>query len=244
MTKLNQLLAVEKNVKAHAHETITLAHQQLQKQPLLSGIQRSYTPIDDEGETLPSESAKVQLRTGDAVADVLDAISAYIDIVASKDTTNTTAFGQLTLPGGLAVHQLPVSTLLFLEKQLVDLHTFIKKIPVLDPSEDWEWSDQALCWVTTPVSTVRSKKIPRNHVIAEATDRHPAQVQVWQEDVKVGTWKTVKYSGAIPASQVRDMLNRLAMVTKVVKEAREAANMTAVTDVSIGDAMLNFIFHG
>jgi hypothetical protein len=35
-------------------------------------------------------------------------------------------------------------------------------------------------------------------VKAEATEKHPAQVEVYHEDVVVGQWKTVKFSGALP----------------------------------------------
>ena len=49
------------------------------------------------------------------------------------------------------------------------------------------------------MQTLRTKKVPRNHVKAEATEKHPAQVEVYYEDVAVGYWTTVKFSGALPA---------------------------------------------
>ena len=32
----------------------------------------------------------------------------------------------------------------------------------------------------------------------EATEKHPAQVETYTEDIKVGEWTMVKFSGAIP----------------------------------------------
>jgi hypothetical protein len=46
--------------------------------------------------------------------------------------------------------------LLFLEKQLVDLHTFVKKLPVLDASDSWSYDASADCYATDPVQTVRT----------------------------------------------------------------------------------------
>ena len=102
-----------------------------------------------------------------------------------------------------------IETLLFLEKQLVDMHTFIKKLPVLDPSETWISDAAQDCYATEAVETIRTKKVPRNHVKAEATEKHPAQVEVYYEDLTVGFWRTVKYSGALPARRVAALLERV-----------------------------------
>ena len=51
-------------------------------------------------------------------------------------------------------------------------------------------------WKTEPVQTYRTKRVPRNHVKAEATEKHPAQVEVYYEDVTIGYWTTVKFSGS------------------------------------------------
>jgi hypothetical protein len=80
------------------------------------------------------------------------------------------------------------------------LHTFVTKLPVLDASESSVFDAGADCWATEPAQTAKTKKIPRNHVKAEATEKHPAQVEVYYDDVVVGTWRTVKFSGALPTT--------------------------------------------
>ncbi|WP_428957788.1 hypothetical protein [Streptomyces sp. cg35] len=47
-TRLNQIIAVEKGVKAKAHQDLTAAHHGLQKTALLAGIARTYQPKDEE----------------------------------------------------------------------------------------------------------------------------------------------------------------------------------------------------
>jgi len=94
------------------------------------------------------------------------------------------------------------------------------------------------------VQTTKTKKIPRNHVKAEATDKHPAQVEVYYEDVVVGYWRTVKFSGALPASRVKELLDRVDKLQQAVKFAREEANNSEVTDQHIGDRFFAYLLDG
>ena len=84
--------------------------------------------------------------------------------------------------------------------------------------------------------------MPRNHVKAEATEKHPAQVEVYYEDVAVGYWTTVKFSGALPAQRVNELLERVEKLQHAVKFAREEANGTEVTDQRVGDAVFGYLF--
>jgi hypothetical protein len=92
------------------------------------------------------------------------------------------------------------------------------------------------------VRTIRTKKVPRNHVKAEATDKHPAQVEVYYEDIAVGYWTTVKFSGALPAKRVNELLDRVEKLQRAVKFAREEANGSEVTDQRVGDVVLRYLF--
>lgn len=118
------------------------------------------------------------------------------------------------------------------------------KLPVLDASESWSYDQAADCWATEPVQTTKTKKIPRNHVKAEATDKHPAQVEVYYEDVVVGHWRTVKFSGALPASRVKELLGRVDKLQQAVKFAREEANNSEVTDQRIGERFFAYLLDG
>lgn len=242
MTKLNQIVAIEKGVKSQAHQDLTAAHQRIQKADLLAGIARTYQPIDEEGEHLPPESKLVQVRTREVIADVKAALARLFDVTATKDVTNCSAKADLVVDGQTLAKDLPVTYLLFLEKQLAELKTFVSKLPTLDPAETWSFDETRDCYATAPAQTVRTKKVPRNHVLAPATDKHPAQVQMYTEDVVVGRWTTTKFSGALPAREVSDMLARLGRLLEAVQQAREAANLAAVVDVNPGAAILGYLF--
>ena len=152
------------------------------------------------------------------------------------------ARADVVVDGRTIAAQVPVTYLLFLEKQLVDLHTFVKKLPVLDAAESWLRDDSTDTWRTEPVRSNRTKKVPRNHVKAEATEKHPAQVEVYYEDITVGYWTTVKFSGALPAKRVNDILDRVLKLQTAVKFAREEANNVEVVDQRVGSAVFGYLF--
>lgn len=242
-TKIHQILAVEKDVRQTATRRITDAYQQLQKPALLSGISRSYTPKDEDGDTLPPESTLVQVNARAALLNAKTEFERLWDVVATKDFGNLDATADVMLEDGtVLIEGAPTTYLLWLEKELNDLHTLVSKLPTLDPSETWTWDDNVGAYVTPPTHTVRSKKVPKAFTAAPATDKHPAQVQVFQEDVQVGTWETVHFSGALPATEVKDLVDRVNAVRKAVKEARARANETEVEQKHIAAAVLDFIF--
>lgn len=240
--KLNQIIAVEKGVKSKSLQELTQAHHDVQKPALLAGISRTYQPKDEEGEQLPPESTRVQVKAEDVLHEVGDTLTRLFDVTATKDWANRTAAADVVVDGRVLLAQVPVPYLLFLEKQLTDLHTFVRKLPVLDASESWNPDPSTDCWKTDPVRTIRTKKVPRNHVKAEATEKHPAQVEVYYEDVPVGYWTTVKFSGALPARRVNELLARVEKLQQAVKFAREEANGADVTDQRVGEAVFGYLF--
>jgi hypothetical protein len=241
MTELHQILAIEKGTKARSYRALTDAHHLLQNQAKLSGISRSYRPKDDDGDRLPSETTRLQVRTNDVMKMVQDALTELFDVELTKDTANQVAMADIVVSGRTIAENVPVSYLLFLEKQLTDLTTFIEKLPVLDQAESWTYDDLADAY-TTSAETTRTKKVPRNHVKAEATDRHPAQVDLYFEDVIVGYWTTTKLSGALPQLEVNQLKAKIVALSNAVKEARETANSFSVERRTIGQEVFGFLF--
>lgn len=240
-TKLNQIIAVEKGSKTRAFAKITEAYQLLQKPAVLAGISRTYLPSDEDGEQYPPESTRVQVKADDLISEVTGALTELFDVTATKDWANCTARADVVVDGTTVVADVPVTYLLFLEKQLIDIHTFIKKLPVLDPSDTWSFDGAADAYATEPVQTTKTKKVPRNHVKAEATKEHPAQVEVYHEDVVVGHWRTVKYSGALPAQRVNELTDRVERLQRAVKFAREEANTAEVEQREIGAQIFAYL---
>lgn len=241
MTKLNQIIAVEKGAKSRTQRELTDAYHRIQKPALLAGISRTYRPRDEEGETLPPESTRVQVKAEAVLRDAAEALTRLFDVVATKEWGNTQAAADVVVDGTTIITQVPVPYLLFLEKQLTDLKTFIDKLPTLDAAETWTFDESQDVWRSDEVETARTKKIPRNHVKYEATDKHPAQVEMYYEDIVVGTWTKVAFSGALPARRVNELRDRVNMLQDAVRQARETANGIEVEDRRVGAAIFAYL---
>lgn len=242
MTKLNQIIAVEKGVKSRTYAELTEAHHALQKPELLSGIERTYQPKDEEGDQLPPESQRVQMNVPSILDRTAEILTRLFDVTATKEWANCRAVADVVVGGTVLLTAVPVTYLLFLEKQLTDVQTFVKKLPALPLDQRWEYDAAADAWATSPVQTVKTKKVMRNHVKAEATEKHPAQVEVYTEDVIVGYWKTIKYSGALPAARIKVLSDRVEALLSAVKMAREEANAIEVEDQKVGAKVFAYLF--
>src|SRR3954467_7386920 len=99
MTRLNQIVAVEKGIKGRSFQELTEAHHALQKPALLSGIARTYRPKDEEGEQLPPEATKVQIKGEEIIRRTADILVELFDVTATKDYTNCKARADVVVDG-------------------------------------------------------------------------------------------------------------------------------------------------
>jgi hypothetical protein len=249
--RLNQVIALEEGSKSRANNELTKVYHTLQKPTLLEGLSRTYRPIavdDGKGgknelsEQLPPVNQHIQVRAEDILTDVSVTLAKWFDITATKDWTNTKAMADVVVDGKPLLTGVPVTYLMFLEKRLVDLHTLISKLPVLDPSEEWTKNDAQRAYSTKAQDTARTKKVPKPVVLYAATKEHPAQTQLLQEDVLAGYWTQIKYSGAVPQSRQKEMLDRVVKLQEAVKKAREEANQEKAIEQTIGNKLLGFLF--
>lgn len=244
MPKLHQLLSVASGKKSRAQSELTKAHHMVQKEELTKGMIRTYQPKDDDGDVLPQEIKRVQYTAAEAITTAQTALADMFDIVGTIDRTNCHARADVVVNGLIIIEEVPPTHLIFLEKQLTDLRTFVEKLPTLDPAQEWEFNGTSDSYRSAEYQTTRTRKVPRNHVKAEATENHPAQVEVYMEDIIVGTWTQVHFSGAIPAKQRREILERINTLQEAVKFAREEANSTDAVELKTGKAVLDFVFTG
>lgn len=240
MGKLNQVVAVVEPKKKLAAEALTEAYHKIQKPDLFSGISKTYTPKDEEGDKFPSESRNVQVKYADLIESVFQPLRDMFDATATQDYNNCSATASIVVDDQVLLKDVPVTYLLFIDKQIENLKTFVSKLPTLDPAENWHYDENADCYASTPGFTTKTKKVPVRFVKYDATPEHPAQVDVLYEDIVTGTWKTIKYSGAIPVQQKNELLARVRKLKEAVIKAREEANQKNVDPVYIGETILNY----
>jgi len=247
MPKLCQILAIETSVKTRTETELTEAHKALQKHELFNGHARRYTPRDDDaskpaGEKLPDEDKKVQFKAEEVIKTTAEKLTELFDVNAMREWGNTEAKADVTVEGKVLLKDVPVAYLLFLEKKLVDMQTFVNKLPTLDAGEHWNKNEAQDLWASRPAGTARTKKVTRPLVLYEATKEHPAQVKETTEDVFVGTWEATKYSSALPATRVNELARRVVELQKAVKFAREQANSLDVKEQKVGSAVFGYLF--
>ena len=242
MPKLNQIIAIEKGSKNQTHASITSLYQKLEKGELFDGIHRTYRPKDDDGDTRPEERKNVQMTSAGVVKEAKEHLVSLFDVTATKDWGNTEAKADIVVDDVTLVEGCPVSFMLFLEKQMKDIRAVISKIPVLDPAQNWTWDDKVEAYVAEEYQTTSTKKVPQNHILAEATEHHPAQVQMYHTDEIVGYWTTKISSGAMLQADRSEMLERLDKIQAAVKFSREEANGLKVENQEVGENILGYIF--
>jgi len=242
VAKLNQIIAVEKGIKSRVYGEITDLHKAAQKPDLFNGFVKNYEPKDDEDEGLPSERKRVQYEVKDVLRSVERLNTELFDVTARKDWTNCDARADVVVDGRTIVAQAPVSYLLFLEKQLTDMRTFVGELPVLDDGEAWNRDVNSGLFKTDVVSQHRTKKVQKPIVLYPATEQHPAQTQLITEDVIAGFWRQVKHSGAMPKPEKEQLAERVEKLLQAVKQAREEANTRDETPApSVGSAVFSFL---
>lgn len=242
MARLHQLIPVVSTRKSGAERALTEAYKLEQKPEPFLGTLRTYQPDEDGGETAPPETKYVQATVKKLYEGLHSVWRDLFDGVASLDASNQVAMADLVVDGVTLAKNVPSTNLLFLEKKLTDIGTFISKMPVLDPSERWTFDDNMQCYRSEPKQTNRTKKVPKTITLASATAEHPAQAQLVHEDVKVGVWTTTLLHGGVPMAVRADMLERTRKLLEAVRSAREKANQVDVVDLKTGDAVLKYVF--
>lgn len=241
MPKLNQIVAVEKGLKSRSQVVITEVHHTFKKVALFAGISRIYTPVADDGEKLAPESTKVQKDVEEQLQVAAEQLTGLFDVVATKEYGNREATADVVVDAETILFGVPITYLLFLEKQLIDLRTLVGGLPVLDESEEWVY-DEAVGMHRTPVTTTRrALKVPKVLVKYPATDKHPAQTEMVNEDVLAGTWATTRLSGAVTLKRRQQLVHRVDALADAVKKAREEANSIDVPQVKTGDAVFGYL---
>lgn len=241
--KLNTAVAIEKSVKQSATEQVTEVHTKCKQHPgLFNGQTRTYQSINVEGDQFPSENVKVQL-TADHVLDVLrQQYTAQFDATATKDSGNQIGKASVVVDGKTIITGAPVPFLLFAEKQLAYVKTFIEKIPALDGVETWTKDLESQLYKSEPTKAVKSKKVQKVLTLAQATDKFPAQAQVITDDEQVGYWTHTRLSGAISAVKKRELLDKVEKLCTAFALAREEANDTVIPAVQCGDNIFSYLF--
>jgi hypothetical protein len=243
MPKLNQINAIVTARKGDAEKQVTELYKLVQKDPLFAGRERTYRPLDEvNGQKLPPESQRVQQRVDDMIRQARVKWTELWNLVLTQDTGNQQAKADIIVDGKALLADVPVTSLLFLDKQVNDLETFLSKLPTPDPAEEWSHDPNTGLLRSRATESLRTSKEPTVIVKYEATKDHPAQTELFTKDIPVGTWTQILYSGCIPADKKNTILARIRKLQDAIKIAKEQANLFEVERQKAGEPLLAFVF--
>jgi hypothetical protein len=242
MGKLYEILAVEPQLKAEAMQALgRLKGLFSDGKNRFRGQMRTYAPLEENGEQQPDENSNMATTVDYELKLLSQYFSRWIDAAMQKEVSNQDTSADVVIDGEVIFSQLPAPALLNLEGKLGELRAVYSLIPVNDPSETWQFDNQLSCFVSRNRVTYKTKKVLRAQVLSEATKEHPAQVDTFTEDIRIGEWTTVIHSGMLTPAAKQQKLDRINMLLQAVKVARQRANAVEVKPISVADKLFDFI---
>ena len=246
--KLHEILAVEQDVEKIATNIIDEAKITFTKKAnLFQGQVKTAEMYDDDAPVPAPEVIKLEETVPSKLRYVGKAIARWLDVVLQKETTNQNAVADLVVDGEVLATAVPATFLLGLENKIKRMRDMYLHIPTLQPGIRWQPApDQGdnVFSAEDPIERFITNKQVKSTVLYEATKEHPAQIDKWTEDVKVGRYLIQPTSGMITPARKAEILERLDKLGQAAKAARMRANATEVEKLNIGQTLVNYINEG
>ena len=249
---LHQLLAVRQDLEKKGQMILTeTVNTFIKKSEHFDGVIKTYTPMAEGSEEIPPEVKEMVTTVGKKVLYSETAITAALDARVSVEESNAsgTVKSELVVQNGDQVQSFgsfSAISLLALEEWLTRIRTMYQEIPTLDPTKTWfkDTNQGEGVYKTNPEIKFRSvtQKVPL--VLSPATDRFPAQVQVYDNNVQVGKYSTEYLSGKITPAEKSSLLERIDNLIIAVKKAKAKANQATAIQVRVGQKLFDFINSG
>ena len=252
--KLHEVIAVEKDVRQTASKIMGETNKTFSsKHQLFATHSKIYSPLSATDVERPSEDEKATPITTvtDKLAYCQKQLIRLFDVIIQKEEANTRAKENVVVyyqdEAITLAENVPVAALVQLENLFETIRSQVfDSIPTLDPTKKWDAdvSAGAGYYRTGEITRQSNKKIAKPIQLSAATDRHPAQVQLVNEDVATGTWAITYFSGMLSPAEKSELMGRLDVVLEGIKKARARANTVEVESVVIGKKLFKFINEG
>lgn len=243
--KLNQVLAIEAGSKKQEYADVSRTHHELQRSELFCGFISTYQPLAEDGVEQPEQRKVVQKDALEVLKQLQGQIGNLWDIVSTKDVGNCSAKANIVVDGRVLAENVPVTYLIYLEKQLNDLRTLVAKLPVLDPSKEWVFSEsRGMYEAKYPEKRIRTKKVHTPIVKIPPGPHSEGEADIVVIDTPEGTWTQTDLSTALPATKVKEMVDRVSKIQEAVRVAREEANSITVEKKNIGTSIISYVVDG
>jgi len=247
MGQMHELLAVVAQRKGAAtsilQETAKVFHS---KHDLFNGLMKTFTPLAEDAETVTEDVVPLTTTVGERLAYTATMMKPWLDAAFQIDCTNMGATAPLSF-GGRATPNVPATFLMQLVKRLDEIRNACILAPTLDPKIEWVRDEDAGRGRHKSISPERrnkTQKVMRTITIAPATEHHPEQAQLINEDVVVGHLDTQRHSGAITPLEKHTLLARIDTLQAAAKKALAQANQTEHKTGRIAEDIFGYLFDG
>lgn len=250
--QLHQVLAVEPDLQKKAtmilEETLKVFKSE---NHLFNGSVKVYNPLSEDEKAASTADLRTETPCNTTAVRRLDytaeSLIPYWNAVLQKERTNQTAKADLVVDGKTLMTDVPATFLLGMEAKLKSLREVLVKIPTHDLSVTWiPDTDMGEGFFKTKdfIVTNRTKKERKSKIIVPATDKQPAQVDQWTEDVKIGEYHETRRTGTMTPLNKSQILGRIDKLIVAVKEARQVANCADLLIDKTTEPLVNFILKG
>lgn len=250
MTKLHELLAAEKTPNSAWNELHEGTLKKF-KNPthFFDGHSKSLAMIAEGPESVAIEAQAreekpVTTTVYDTLEYALDIFAKAEDLQFQKNKTNQKATGTVMWDGKPLLIDMPIDELLGLEARLTKMRQLFIEIPTLDATKHWEPATDIgnhVWQLKHAESTTKTEKVTVPVIMKDATKEHPAQVAAVNKDVVIGTFKTMKRSGAATALQKAEAMKRIDDLLVEIKQARMRANATEVENGHVAKKIVDLL---
>ena len=248
MAKLHELLAVESDLENVSKNTVAEAQNTFTKKPhMFFGFEKRLDNFNEDAPEAPRERQELTTTINDKLRYVNEHVIRYFDAVLQKELTNQTAKADIIIDDFTLAKDVPTTFLLGLENKLKSIRALYATIPTLPSGMGWD-IDKTLgddvYKARQAEKKYRTAKTFKHKVLYEATDHHPAQIERWEENENIGMYITDKWTGLISPAQKSELLERLDILIRAVKKARQRGNNTPVVKVNIARDLFSYVMEG
>lgn len=245
MSKLHEVLAVESDLKEVSKKVSEEAKKTFSGKPQhFLGAIRSVQMFDENAPVEADQHQAMVTTVHDKLDYLREHVSKFLDVVLQKESTNQVARADIIVDDQTIASDVPATYLLGLESKLADLRHVYDQIPTLQPGVEWELDasrGEGVYRSKYPEEKVKTAKTVRHKVLYEATKEHPAQIEKWTEDEKVGKITINTWSSMLTPAEKSKLLGRIDKLIRAVKKARQRANGETVLKAEIGSSLFGYI---
>lgn len=248
MTTLGQIVGITKGTRTSAQRDFDAIYKTFQKPQLFNGFTKTHTPFEGTMQQ-PAQDQLVQENATTLLQRMEQVLTRAFDVEATKDYTDTKAKANVILSDGtVLLTGVPVSHLLWLEKQFSNFVTVFRALPIQSAAETWDAAANLdLGVLRTPAQdTPTTKKDVDFRVVwaPQEGQSQPPEIREVTRDVQSGIWTTVKFTSAISPQDKELLVSRATDLLNATKQAIVQANHQEAQDVSEGSRIFSFLFDG